>query len=81
MTAPDRKHPSAAFWAIVVVVVVLVLVAYPLSLGPVTRLANEATLPEWIGYLYVPLMVVVESSPEPMQSAFQVYTNLWLPEP
>ena len=28
----DRKHPSAAFWATVVVVVALV--AYPLSFGP-----------------------------------------------
>jgi hypothetical protein len=50
-------------------------------MGPVTRLVNEDSLPEWIGYAYVPLMVVVESSPDPMQSALQEYINLWLPEP
>jgi hypothetical protein len=36
MASSNRKHPSAAFWATVVVVVALV--AYPLSYGP------------WIGY-------------------------------
>ena len=36
----ERKQPSVAFWTTMVVVVVVVLVAYPLSLGPACWLCN-----------------------------------------
>ena len=49
--------------------------------GTVTRLVNEDRIPEWVGYLYVPLMLVVESSPDPVQSAYQRHIERWLPTP
>ena len=49
-----RKHPSAAFWATVVVVVGLV--AYPLSVGPACWLVDRGMFPvEVLDGLYRPL--------------------------
>jgi len=77
-----RKHSRPGFLAAAAVIAVaIVLLAYPLSLGPVTRLCNEDFLPEWVGYVYVPLLSVVESSPDSMQAAFEDYINWWLPTP
>src|SRR5262245_26156524 len=55
----DRKKPGVAFWATVVVVVLLV--AYPLSFGPVCSAITEATSPAFdpIVTFYKPLIVAV----------------------
>jgi hypothetical protein len=61
----DRKKPSAAFWATVVVVVALV--AYPLSAGPVIWIESRIDLPEPIGnfiYMYCrPVLWVAWNGP------------------
>ena len=41
----SRKKPGVAFWATVAVVVVLV--AYPLSFGPLVWLDSRGLLPAW----------------------------------
>ena len=55
----DRKKPGVAFWATVVVVVVLL--AYPLSIGPVSRFTSrvyasgEPAPAHPVMFVYVPL--------------------------
>jgi hypothetical protein len=74
----SRKKPGVAFWATVVVVVVLV--GYPLSIGPVLWLADRQMIPDaakkQVGLIYAPLAWVVNNS----SNAFQVYSwygRLW----
>jgi hypothetical protein len=72
----DRKKPGMAFWATVVVVVVLVL--YPLSLGPAARLAQEGLLDEEaLSIIYSPLGMVVSACPEWVGTAFLYYLDFW----
>ncbi len=77
-----RKKPGVAFWAIVVVVVVLV--AYPLSVGPVQRaaLANLESLPDWailaVGWYSTPLVWLGQNGPEWLQLAISRYFVFWL---
>jgi hypothetical protein len=75
------RKPGAGLWIAVWAMVLVMALAYPLSLGPVTRLVNEDWCPEWIGYFYVPLVLIIETSPEPLQHAFQNYIDFWLPTP
>ena len=42
----DRKKPGVAFWA--TVVLVMVLVGYPLSIGPAVWLAVKTEAPGWV---------------------------------
>jgi hypothetical protein len=58
---PDRKKPGVAFWATVVVVV---LVAYPLSLGPALWISSH-TAPREKSVLiaYRPLAWIIGRSP------------------
>jgi hypothetical protein len=73
----DRKKPGMAFWATVALVVVLV--AYPLSLGPATWLFNNGWLPGTaINWLYAPLAWIGEKS-EPFGNALEWYVMLWMP--
>jgi hypothetical protein len=58
----SRKKPGVAFWA--TVVVVAVLVAYPLSMGPIAYLASHQLLPEWsrppLQAIYSPMPFVIK---------------------
>ena len=62
MTAPDRKHPSAAFWA--TVVVVAGLVAYPLSFVVMVAFDVAGILPDSLGptleLIYSPCVWLME---------------------
>jgi hypothetical protein len=69
---------NALVW---VAMTALVLALYPLSVGPYVRLYNEEMVPEWGGYAYVPVLWLVEVSPEPVGNAFNWYQDLWLPTP
>jgi hypothetical protein len=79
----SRKKPGVAFWATVLVVVVLVL--YPLSVGPAEWLVNS--LPEGnfsaaanaYDVAYCPLWFTAEHC-KPINSALIWYTNLFAPE-
>src|SRR5258708_1235996 len=73
----DRKKPRVAFWAMVVVVV---LVAYPLPIGPTIWLADRSLLPDPVRqplrYFYYPLGWVVLHSAT-ADNVYQRYAELW----
>jgi hypothetical protein len=82
---PSRKHPSAAFWATVVVVVVLV--AYPLSIGPAYWLMmQQATrgdpqkaiqTGQLLSAIYAPLAWTEDRGPQWWKRAIDEYLILW----
>jgi len=86
--APSRKKPGVTFWATLVVVVVLV--GYPLSIGPATWLASRNYLNAWLYQTYCRPMLgflafVSRIGPEPLPrriaSATDWYIHLWIREP
>jgi hypothetical protein len=64
----DHKKPGVAFWATVTLVVMLV--AYPLSIGPVFWTCNQLSAPDWlwstVDYAYGPLWFIAFYGPEPV---------------
>jgi hypothetical protein len=79
----DRKKPGVAFWATVIVVVVLV--AYPLSFGPVGWFYRTIGCPYWmrvaISAASRPVWRTIDNSPEPIASwiadAYHEYLGWW----
>ena len=75
----SRKKPGVAFWA--TVVVVALLVAYPLSLGPVTWLDDHGMIPKgaWLAayQIYRPLDVAAGKAPKPIRNVLFWYVSLW----
>jgi hypothetical protein len=71
----SRRNPGAAFWATVVVAVVLV--AYPLSLGPAWRCWMNMGKPESLGvalnWLYAPLWTAADHGPDFIWNALYEY--------
>ena len=74
----DRKHPSAAFWATMVVVVMLVV--YPLSCGPICGLSLRTGIPPWkrVCVFYLPIKWVAEKT-APTKRALIWWLHLWSP--
>jgi hypothetical protein len=71
----SRKHPSAAFWA--TVVVVCLLVAYPLSFGVwFWFVSRTGTLRPAIPVVYRPVMLFAGTGPT-ARTAIQRYANLF----
>ena len=72
----QRRRPGWPFWA---TAFLAALVAYPLSLGPVTWLFWHDQLPDWadgpLDYLHKPLY----ESPKPIHDALAWYARLWKP--
>jgi hypothetical protein len=64
----SRKKPGVAFW--VAVAVVVVLVGYPLSMGPVLWISVHGWIPTWmhgpIGWFYWPLDMVMQNATRPI---------------
>ena len=59
----DRNKPVVAFWATVAVFVGLVLLAYPLSLGPACWLVDNLVLSEQhTAIAYSPILAVINRS-------------------
>jgi hypothetical protein len=78
--ADDKKtKPGVAFWATVVVVVLLVL--YPLSIGPTRWLRLHDLMPEWaskpVHSFYAPFRAVYHRSPDAIIRAVDWYYDLW----
>ncbi len=75
----SRKHPSVAFWATVVVVVVLVV--YPLSMGPAlyvsARLPDPEAGIEIVWPVYRPLDSLAKHSPR-LRNLMRWYVSLWV---
>ena len=78
----DRNKSDASFWTTVVVITVGLVLAYPLSLGPVAWILNRIEMPEWVMtalvIFYMPLQRLCEVS-EPAKTAILWYEALWLP--
>jgi hypothetical protein len=73
-----RKKPGVAFWATVVVVVVL---AYPLSYGPVCWFdLRQERLPRWarpvVWYVWRPMGFLAVNGPRPIKRAIQWWASL-----
>ena len=61
----------------------MILVGYPLSVGPVLRLWDRGWLPDQVLYVYAPLNFLAENCP-PVLSFFEWYTQKiwrWKPPP
>jgi hypothetical protein len=84
----DRKKPSVAFWAIVVVVVFLV--AYPLSFGPACWWVSRSADPELVSWsvlgaapeprapgIYWPIGWLAENGPRPLSRFICWYATAW----
>jgi hypothetical protein len=78
----SRKKSGVAFWATVGLVVVLV--GYPLSVGPASYMAYHG----WLGYgwqftayqsFYSPIFSSLADGPKPIQAAILWYLSLWIP--
>ena len=73
----DRKKPGLAFWASVVLVVVL---AYPLSIGPSCWALNLLGNPRWMISLYQrfysPIIWINKNGPQPIHEAIEWYGDL-----
>ena len=73
----DRKKPGVAFWS----TVGLVVLAYPLSIGPVCGILNRLGSPEWARpaywFIYAPFLWAYEHGPEPIHDAIAWYCHLW----
>ena len=81
----DRKHPTPAIW--LTVALIAVLVAYPLSAGPVCWTARLLSFHGTISAeqcqqltenLYAPAQWVAVNSPAPVGSAVEWYMRLWI---
>lgn len=76
----ERKQPGMAFWASVVMVGLLV-VAYPLSVGPAEWLDDRGHLPSWaekpVAVIYAPLNWIVQHS-DAARTAAKWYIGLWV---
>jgi hypothetical protein len=73
----SRKHPSVGFW--ITVALVVVLVGYPLSLGPMCWLVKHRVMPsEWLVVTYQPL-VLATCRNGAIPKALTQYTALFAP--
>jgi len=76
----DRKKPGVAFWATVGLVVVLV--GYPLSMGPaqfwlVPKSHNVNWINSTIHTVYAPLWWMFDNSPDSIRAATGSYLDWW----
>ena len=78
----DRKKSDAAFWTTVVIITVGLVLAYPLSIGPVVWILSRVNPPEWVlmalQLFYVPLQWACQLF-EPAETAVEWYVALWMP--
>jgi hypothetical protein len=76
----NRKKPGWAFWTVVVVV----LVVYPLSMGPASWLGRQAGSPFWlsraIAAIYQPLWWIEGRLPQFVSDQQARYLGWWIGE-
>jgi hypothetical protein len=76
----SRKKPGSTFCATLVLVVVLL--AFPLSIGPWYWAVTSGNLPLSVvpfDHVYDPLRWLISRSPESVQHAAEAYISLWQP--
>jgi hypothetical protein len=78
-----RKKPGVAFWATVGLVVVLLV--YPLSVGPACWLLTHCPCPAWSAEayrrMYLPLSWACDNGPSALSKPFGWYCSLWIDPP
>jgi len=66
---------------IVIGMMVILLVLYPLSVGPAAWVVNNASCPEWLGYtlmtFYTPLEYMADNGPTWFHDAVYAYVLWW----
>jgi hypothetical protein len=75
----ERKKSGPAFW--ITITLLLVLVAYPLSIGPLMWLSQHGLVPGWLGPLmaaYVAPAGLVASLFPPFDAFMTWYVRLWI---
>ncbi len=78
----DDKKPGMSFWA--TVVVVCLLIAYPVSYGPLARFNPRipASLRPMMAIAYWPLdWIYIRGPDQPLRRPLQWYVGLWISEP
>ena len=79
----DDNHSSLRAWAVILTVVAVLLIFYPLSVGPMFWLCSDASN-AFVGLkgkvflvVYEPVIWTYQSGPEPLQTMLVVYIRLW----
>jgi hypothetical protein len=80
----SEKKQSGSWWPCWLCIgLVAVLIAYPLSAGPVQWIAGKTLLPMWletgIEYFYAPLNMAIHYVPRPVLTAYVRYLRWWSP--
>ena len=79
----DDNSPVRA-WAVLLTVVVMLLIFYPLSMGPMFRLCSDAS--GRVGHnfqsrtflvVYHPIIWVMQEGPQPFRGAVGRYFEIW----
>jgi len=74
----SQRKPGVTFWA--TIVLTLVLVAYPLSWGPVLWPESSGNFPEsliWADRAYDPIRWILSISPDAVGETWNLYLMLW----
>lgn len=81
----DPHHKPLPLGLIVTAATILILVAYPLSIGPAARIVNSPRCPNWLEeslvVVYAPLEWICDNGPEWGRDLLQSYAGWWLNEP
>ena len=79
----DHNSPLRA-WAIILMLVAVLLVAYPLSFGPMFWLCSDSS--NRVGHdlkskaflvIYEPVIWVMQSGPQPLSGLVSLYFQFW----
>jgi hypothetical protein len=77
----DREADHRHFGVWIALFVTAMVVAYPLSFGPVLWAELNVALPEWLvislDWLYGPMNLALESGPDWLVDAFDWYLEFW----
>lgn len=71
----NPKQESLVIWMVIGVVVLL---GYPLSLGPLQKVVVDYGLPNWLYTLHQPLLWVANNGPKDMTRPYWIYLNFWV---
>jgi hypothetical protein len=75
---PDEKQPHSV--AFLTTVILAILIAYPLSVGPVGFVLvhnGYSFAPKALQIFYAPLVWLVDHTPQEVENTFKAYTQLW----
>jgi hypothetical protein len=83
MSEAHRKPPPLTF--LVITITALVILGYPLSVGPAAWVAGNSWCPPWLEHslevAYFPLEWLAENSPAWLREAIYGYAEWWIRNP